>query len=135
MFKVKWPDGRIDDCYSPSTVIFDYLKEGESYNVKDFVELSSQALNLASDRVFKKFGFRDSHLLRIGIFSTLILDTLILLKMLFRNIKDAPIIKITKNTKLLDTEPLIGGKLLNPGTEAFLVKLQRSNLSKLLISL
>ena len=58
MFKVKWPDGRIDDCYSPSTVIFDYLKEGESYNVKDFVELSSQALNLASERVFKKFGFR-----------------------------------------------------------------------------
>ena len=58
MFKVKWPDGRIDDCYSPSTVIFDYLKEGESYSVKDFVELCSQALNLASERVFKKYGFR-----------------------------------------------------------------------------
>ena len=51
MFKVKWPDGKIDDCYSPSTVISDYLKEGESYSVKDFVELSSQALNLASERV------------------------------------------------------------------------------------
>ncbi len=58
MFKVKWPNGRIDDCYSPSTVIFDYLEEGESYSVKDFVELSSQALNLASERVFKKYGFR-----------------------------------------------------------------------------
>jgi uncharacterized repeat protein (TIGR04042 family) len=58
MFKVKWPDGRIDDCYSPSTVISDYLKEGKSYSVKDFVELSSQALNLASERVFKKYGFR-----------------------------------------------------------------------------
>ena len=58
MFKVKWPDGKIDDCYSPSTVISDYLKEGKSYSVKDFVELSSQALNLASERVFKKYGFR-----------------------------------------------------------------------------
>ena len=58
MFKVKWPDGRIDDCYSPSTVISDYLKEGKSYSVKDFVELSSEALNLASERVFKKYGFR-----------------------------------------------------------------------------
>ena len=58
LFKIKWPDGKIEDCYSPSTIIFDYLKEGESYNLKDFIERSSNALNLASERVMKKYGFR-----------------------------------------------------------------------------
>ena len=58
LFKIKWPDGTIEDCYSPSTIIFDYLKEGESYNLKDFIERSSNALNLASERVKKKYGFR-----------------------------------------------------------------------------
>ena len=58
LFKIKWPDGTIEDCYSPSTIIFDYLKEGESYNLKDFIERSSNALNLASERVMKKYGFR-----------------------------------------------------------------------------
>ena len=58
LFKIKWPEGKIEDCYSPSTIIFDYLKEGESYNLKDFIERSSNALNLASERVLKKYGFR-----------------------------------------------------------------------------
>ena len=58
LFKIKWPDGKIENCYSPSTIIFDYLKEGESYNLKDFIERSSNALNLASERVMKKYGFR-----------------------------------------------------------------------------
>ena len=58
LFKIKWPDGKIEDCYSPSTIIFDYLKEGESYNLKDFIERRSNALNLASERVMKKYGFR-----------------------------------------------------------------------------
>lgn len=58
LFKIRWPDGKIEDCYSPSTIIFDYLKEGESYNLKDFIERSSNALNLASERVMKKYGFR-----------------------------------------------------------------------------
>ena len=58
MFKVRWPDGKVEDSYSPSTVIFDFLKEGESYRLNDFVDLSTKALNLASERVVKKYGFR-----------------------------------------------------------------------------
>ena len=58
IFKVRWPDGKVEDCYSPSTVIFDFLKEGESYCLNDFVDLSTKALNLASERVVKKYGFR-----------------------------------------------------------------------------
>ena len=58
MFKVRWPDGKVEDCYSPSTVIFEFIKEGESYRLNDFVDLSTKALNLASERVLKKYGFR-----------------------------------------------------------------------------
>ena len=58
MFKVKWPDGKVEDCYSPSTVIFEFIKEGESYRLNNFVDLSTKALNLASARVLRKYGFR-----------------------------------------------------------------------------
>ena len=58
IFKVKWPDGKVDACYSPSPVINNYLTEGELYSVQDFVELSSNALILASNKVLQKYGFR-----------------------------------------------------------------------------
>lgn len=58
IFTVKWPDGNVENCYSPSTIINDYLKVGEDYRLCDFVEKSSQALELASERVMKKYGFR-----------------------------------------------------------------------------
>lgn len=58
IFKIMWPDGKVDACYSPSTVINNYLKEGDQYSVQDFVELSTNALNLASNKVLQKYGFR-----------------------------------------------------------------------------
>ena len=30
-FVIRWPDGRRESCYSPSLVIRDFLREGESY--------------------------------------------------------------------------------------------------------
>lgn len=56
-FRVRWPDGDIDDCYSPSLVMHDYLTVGNLYRVTDFVELTTAALTQASDRVRAKFGF------------------------------------------------------------------------------
>ena len=56
-FHIRWPDGRAESCYSPSLVIADYLKEGESYGVADFVDLSRTALSIASERVRAKYGF------------------------------------------------------------------------------
>ena len=55
-FIVRWPDGRRESCYSPSLVIKDFLREGETYPLADFLSLSRQALEIASDRVKAKYG-------------------------------------------------------------------------------
>lgn len=56
-FTVRWPDGRVEDCYSPSLVMHDHLETDTSYTVQDFVRRSTTALDVASTRVKEKFGF------------------------------------------------------------------------------
>lgn len=56
-FRVRWPDGSAQRCYSPSLVIKDFFSPGESYPVADFLERSRTALAIASDRVRAKYGF------------------------------------------------------------------------------
>ena len=56
-FDVRWPDGRVQRCYSPSLVMHDYLTSGSDYTVADFLDRSAQALHEASERVRAKFGF------------------------------------------------------------------------------
>jgi putative flavoprotein involved in K+ transport len=56
-FKVQWPSGATEDCYSPSWIIEEYLAAGEEYPVTDFVERVGAALSIASDRVRQKYGF------------------------------------------------------------------------------
>ena len=56
-FKVQWPGGATEDCYSPSWIIEEYLTVGTDYPVADFVERVGVALNIASDRVRDKYGF------------------------------------------------------------------------------
>ena len=55
-FVIRWPDGQRDSCYSPSLVIRDFLREGESYPVPDFLQRSRKALLIASERVQAKYG-------------------------------------------------------------------------------
>jgi len=55
-FRIRWPDGTQERCYSPSLVIKDHLVPGKSYPVADFLERSRTALHLASDRVRAKYG-------------------------------------------------------------------------------
>jgi uncharacterized repeat protein (TIGR04042 family) len=55
-FVIRWPDGRRETCYSPSLVVRDYLNEGESYRVDDFLARTRAALNIASQRVQAKYG-------------------------------------------------------------------------------
>jgi uncharacterized repeat protein (TIGR04042 family) len=50
-------------CYSPSTIVKDYLREGESYSVTEFRERARTALRLASDRVRAKYGYACSRAL------------------------------------------------------------------------
>ena len=55
-FIIRWPDGRRESCYSPSLVIRDYLREGESYKLDDFLTRARAALAIASQRVEAKYG-------------------------------------------------------------------------------
>lgn len=59
-FRIRWPDGQEEDCYSPSTIIHDHLSAGEAYRVDDFAARSAKALDLAARRVEAKYGFRCS---------------------------------------------------------------------------
>jgi len=59
-FKVQWPDGAEEVCYSPSTVVEQYLAAGKRYSVPQFLALARPALNQASERVEAKYGYRCS---------------------------------------------------------------------------
>ena len=56
-FRVLWPDGSVDQCYSPSSVIYDHLSGDQSYSVEDFMARTRQALTLASKRVEQIYGY------------------------------------------------------------------------------
>ncbi|MEM8810686.1 MAG: MSMEG_0570 family nitrogen starvation response protein [Cyanobacteria bacterium P01_G01_bin.38] len=56
-FKIQWPDGKQETCYSPSLVVKDYFTAGEAYTVTEFLERSRESLQIASDRVQAKYGF------------------------------------------------------------------------------
>ncbi len=55
-FVIRWPDGRRETCYSPSLVVRDFLREGETYQLDDFLVRARTALNAASERVRQKYG-------------------------------------------------------------------------------
>jgi len=56
-FRVRWPDGATESCYSPSSVIADHLDAGTPYPLAQFLEISRLALAEASERVRQKYGF------------------------------------------------------------------------------
>ena len=55
-FRIRWPDGTSETCYSPSLVIKDYFAVGTDYALADFLARSRTALAIASDRVKAKYG-------------------------------------------------------------------------------
>lgn len=59
-FRVKWPSGKVEDCYSPSYIVEEYLAEGAEYDVADFVTRVRTALSIASERVLARYGFECS---------------------------------------------------------------------------
>lgn len=56
-FRVRWPDGSEERCYSPSLVIHDYFEPGAAYPLPEFVQRSRAALQIASERVRAKYGY------------------------------------------------------------------------------
>ncbi len=55
-FDIQWPDGSLDQFYSPSTVVKQYFAAGQSYPLADFVRRSQVSLTIASERVKQKYG-------------------------------------------------------------------------------
>jgi uncharacterized repeat protein (TIGR04042 family) len=59
-FRIRWPDGSLENCYSPSLVIKDFLSVGASYPLPEFLIRSRAALEIASERVKEKYGWHCS---------------------------------------------------------------------------
>ncbi len=55
-FGIRWPDGRTEHCYSPSTIITSHLEEGVDYPLARFVEQARAGLEAANERVRARFG-------------------------------------------------------------------------------
>jgi uncharacterized repeat protein (TIGR04042 family) len=56
-FYVRWPDGKEERCYSPSTVIYQYFKPGDSMPLSEFMQRAESALTQASERVASRYGY------------------------------------------------------------------------------
>ncbi len=56
-FTIRWPDGEVQPCYSPSRAIEDTLTPGAVYPTAEFLRRTGDALEEASERVRAKFGF------------------------------------------------------------------------------
>ena len=56
-FQLNWPDGQSSTLYSPSTVILDYFKPGDSLLVSELESRGIEALRAASERVRARYGF------------------------------------------------------------------------------
>jgi uncharacterized repeat protein (TIGR04042 family) len=56
-FRVRWPDGVIDRCYSPSTVVEEVFSSGAAYPVGEFVDRSRRVLTIADARVRVTYGY------------------------------------------------------------------------------
>jgi uncharacterized repeat protein (TIGR04042 family) len=50
-FVLRWPDGKQEVCYSPSTVIRNHFAVGATYPMADFLSRTRVAMRAASDRV------------------------------------------------------------------------------------
>jgi uncharacterized repeat protein (TIGR04042 family) len=55
-FKIQWPDGSEEICYSPSSIVKKYFESDRDYELADFIDRAQTALTTASDRVKAKYG-------------------------------------------------------------------------------
>lgn len=53
---VSWPGGRVEEHYSPSLVMHDYLRPGVAYTIEDFARRARTGLDEAGERVRAKYG-------------------------------------------------------------------------------
>ena len=56
-FDIRWPDGTLERCYSPSLVVQELLPEGQALPLFEFMARARAALTIGSERVRLKYGF------------------------------------------------------------------------------
>lgn len=56
-WSVRWPDGAEERLYSPSSVVAELFSAGQSYPLRDFLHRARIAMERASARVERKYGF------------------------------------------------------------------------------
>ncbi|WP_428243212.1 MSMEG_0570 family nitrogen starvation response protein [Gynuella sp.] len=56
-FYLRWPDGKEEQCYSPSTVIYQTFKAGDTMPLSEFMQKAESALSSASERVKASYGY------------------------------------------------------------------------------
>ena len=56
-FQLEWPDGQSSTLYSPSTVILDYLRPGDSLLILNLKCAELRLSVLLSERVRARYGF------------------------------------------------------------------------------
>ena len=56
-YQLRWPDGSVARCHSPSTVIKHYLAPHTRYPLVRFMELAREAYPRASERVREVYGY------------------------------------------------------------------------------
>ncbi len=54
---LRWPDGSEERCYSPSSVITELFTPGQSYPLPEFLQRARIAMERASNRVERKYGY------------------------------------------------------------------------------
>jgi uncharacterized repeat protein (TIGR04042 family) len=52
-----WPDGQASTFYSPSTVIYEFFKPGDTLSIAELEQRGLAALTAASERVRARYGF------------------------------------------------------------------------------
>lgn len=56
-YRLRWPDGSETLCYSPSLIIRERFRAGESHPIAPFVQRLREATGIAEERVMAKYGF------------------------------------------------------------------------------
>ena len=57
VLELRWPDGEASSFYSPSTVVYEFLKPGDRLSIAELEQKGLAALSEASERVRARYGF------------------------------------------------------------------------------
>lgn len=57
VLELRWPNGEASSFYSPSTVVYEFLKPGDRLSIAELEQKGLAALSEASERVRARYGF------------------------------------------------------------------------------